>query len=105
MVGAYLMGAVFDFEKEKLIMGLIYNDRDVLERALNILTEKFGEIEDSSEEFSFSKEYSGYYDDELGGEGFRRIVSFKKTVDPGLQAEIKIFTNTVDKSQKLCYTT
>ena len=92
------MGAVFDFEKEKFIMGLIYNDRDVLERALNILTEKFGEIEDSSEEFSFSKEYSGYYDDELGGEGFRRIVSFKKTVDPGLQAEIKIFTNELELS-------
>ena len=33
------------------------------------------------------------YDEELGGEGKRVIFSFKDTVDPARQAEIKIATN------------
>ena len=90
------MGACEKFEEEKLILGVIYHEKCVLDRALAILTEKFGEIEDECEEFSFSKEFSDYYDDELGGEGRRRIYSFKRTVDPTLLAEIKIFTNELE---------
>ena len=76
------MGAVFDFEKEKLIIGVIYHDEEIFKRAMDILTEEFGEIDDCSEEFSFSEEFSTYYDDEIGGEGMRRIYSFKELVDP-----------------------
>lgn len=92
------MGEAAVFEKEKLIIGVIYHDTEVYERALQILTEKFGPIEDRSEEYSFSKEYSTYYDGELGGEGIRQIISFRDTVDPSLQADIKIFTNELEKS-------
>ena len=87
-----------EFEEEKLIIGVIYHDKDVFEKALSILTEKFGEIEDKSEEFSFSEEFSNYYDKELGGEGKRVILSFKNTVNPEFQAEIKEFTNDVEFS-------
>ncbi len=90
------MGIAQQFEKEKLIIGIIYHDKGILQKALDILTEKFGEIEDVSEEFSFSREYSSYYDGELGGEGIRRIYSFKNTVDPEYQAEIKEFTNEIE---------
>ncbi len=90
------LGAVYDFEEEKLIVGVIYSDRSVLERALEILTAEFGEIDGVSEEFSFSEEFSSYYDEELGGEGLRRIYSFKNTVDPSRQAEIKIRTNEIE---------
>ena len=72
------MGAVFDFEKEKLIIGVIYHDKQVLDEVMEILTKEFGETDDCSEEFSFSNEFSNYYDDEIGGEGLRRIYSFKK---------------------------
>ena len=48
------MGAVYDFEKEKLIIGVIYHEKEILDRAMEILTKEFGEIEDVSEEFSFS---------------------------------------------------
>lgn len=92
------MGAVFEFEDEKLIMGIIYHDTQVLSRALEILISDFGEIEDSTEDFSFSREFSDYYDGELGGEGLRRIVSFKKTVNPERQAEIKLRTNEIELS-------
>ena len=60
------MGARFDFEEEKLIVGVIYSDRELMEKAIAILVEEFGEIEDVSEEFSFSKEFSDYYDEEMG---------------------------------------
>ena len=90
------MGAVYEFEKEKLIIGVIYHDTEILERALKALTDKFGEIESVSEEFSFSEEFSNYYDEEIGGEGFRRIYSFKNTVEPDRQADIKIFTNDLE---------
>ncbi len=51
------MGAIYDFEKEKLIVGVIYHEPSVLDAALSRLIEEFGEIEDVFEEFSFSREF------------------------------------------------
>ncbi len=90
------MGTLHEFEKEKLIIGVIYSDKKALKRALEILVTEFGEIEDYCEEFSFSKEFSSYYDEELGGEGLRRIYSFRELVDASRQAEIKTRTNEIE---------
>lgn len=90
------MGIVQNFEKEKLIIGVIFADRAIHDEVMPILVEKFGEIEDMSEEFSFSDDFSTYYDEELGGKGIRRIYSFKETVDPEMQAEIKEYTNSIE---------
>ena len=90
------MGAVHEFEKEKMIIGVIYHDRDIHDAAMEILKAEFGEIDDMSEEFSFSAEFSTYYDDEIGGEGLRRIYSFRELVDPARQADIKIRTNEIE---------
>jgi hypothetical protein len=90
------MGAIYDFEPEKLIMGVIFCDDGILDAAMAKLTERFGEWDAVCEEFSFSEEFSTYYDEELGGKGRRRIYSFKKLVDPALQAEIKEFTNALE---------
>ena len=49
------MGAIYDFESEKLLMGIIYHDESVLEGVLKELTEKFGKIDMVSEEYSFSR--------------------------------------------------
>ena len=92
------VGEVKEFEKEKLIIGVIYNDTEIYDKAIKILTEKFGKIDMQSEVFSFSKEFSEYYDKELGGEGMRVILSFEKTVDASRQAEIKTFTNNLENS-------
>lgn len=91
------MGAIYDFEKEKLIVGVIYSNKEILDAAMSILKEKFGETDDVCEEFSFSREFSTYYDDEIGGEGMRLIFSFDRLVDPALQADIKEFTNEIEK--------
>ena len=61
-----------------------------------MLTDAFGEIDGESEHFSFSEEFSNYYDEELGGEGMRVIFSFKEPVAPDRQAEIKTLTNEME---------
>ncbi|MBQ8720003.1 MAG: DUF4416 family protein [Clostridia bacterium] len=91
------MGLALDFEKEKLIIGVIYHDRAVLDAALAELTAEFGPVDDSTEEFSFSRDFSSYYDEELDGEGLRRIYSFERMVDAERQADIKTFTNALEK--------
>ncbi len=91
------MGQIHEFEREKLVVGVIYHDEAVLNEALAALVEEFGEWDAVSEEYSFSRDFSTYYDEELGGEGWRRIYSFKKLVAPERQAEIKEFTNELEK--------
>lgn len=91
------MGEVHGFEREKLIVGVIYNDPEIYDRAIEMLTDAFGPIEDESEHFSFSKEFSSYYDEEIGGEGMRVILSFRDTVEPDRQAEIKKATNEMER--------
>lgn len=91
------MGQTYEFENEKLIIGVIYNDMEVYGKAMEMLKDAFGEVDYESERFSFSKEFSDYYDGELGGEGMRVILSFRKTVDPSRQAEIKIATNEMER--------
>ena len=92
------MGQIHDFQKEKLIVGVIFHDEEVLNLALEKLTEKFGEWDMVSPDYSFSENFSTYYDSELGGEGTRRIYSFERTVEPDMQAEIKEFTNELENS-------
>ena len=91
------MGAIHEFEKEKLVIGVIYYDEEVLKKALSDVCERFGEWDMVSEEYSFSRGFSTYYDGELGGEGKRCIYSFERLVNPAEQAEIKEFTNEIEK--------
>ncbi len=90
------MGTLYSFEPEKLIVGIIYNEKKVFDEAVAELIREFGEIDCASAEFSFSDEFSTYYDDELGGKGRRIIYSFKELVNPERQVEIKEFTNALE---------
>ena len=90
------MGAIYDFEPVKLILGVIYSDEEVFAKAMGLFKKEFGETDAECEEFSFSDEFSTYYDEEIGGEGLRRIYSFKELVDPARQADIKTKTNEIE---------
>ena len=81
------MGALYDFEPEKLILGVIYSDRAVFDEAMELIKAEFGEFDGECEEFSFSDEFSTYYDEELGGKGIRKIFSFERLVDPSRHKE------------------
>ena len=69
------MGAALEFEKEKLIIGFIYSTDENYERALKIMTDRFGPVDFETEEFSFTNEFSDYYDEELGGEAVLEVAS------------------------------
>lgn len=90
------MAKIQEFEPEKLIIGIIYHKKETLDAALDILVKEFGKYDAVSDEFSFSAEFSTYYDEEIGGEGLRRIYSFERLVDASRQAEIKEFTNKIE---------
>ena len=90
------MGAIHEFVNEKLVLGVIFHDEEILNRALADFTERFGEWDMVSPDYSFSDDFSTYYDEELGGEGDRVILSFRDTVDASRQAEIKTFTNALE---------
>ncbi len=90
------MGLAQDFELEKMVMGVIFHNREKYTLAMNALKREFGEVDFATEEFSFTNEFSSYYDDEIGGEAIRIIYSFEKLVDPSRQAEIKTFTNRLE---------
>ena len=67
-----------------------------MEKLLEILDELHPDVDFETEEFSFTNEFSDYYDEELGGEARRKILSFERLVDPSTQADIKTFTNSVE---------
>ena len=85
------MGQVYDFEKEKLIVGVIYSDEKIYERALAMLVEAFGEIDGESERFSFSSNSASVgqlrslisHEKNTGAQPFFSTQSFHPAFQPG----------------------
>ena len=90
------MGEILQKENQNHKNRVIYSDKEIFDTAMARIVEKFGDYDMVSEEFSFSREFSNYYDGELGGEGLRRIYSFDRLVDASEQAEIKEWTNALE---------
>ena len=81
-------------EPVKLFVGILYTDEDLLEKAMILLTEKFGKIDYKSPKFEFN--ISDYYQDEMGGPIFRKFVSFANLINPKDIAQIKLQTNAIE---------
>lgn len=90
------MGTAMQFEPEKLVCGVLYTDETAADQAIRRLTETFGKTDAVSETYCFS-EISPYYDSEMGGKVFRRMISFAECLDPAKLAEIKIITNRIEQ--------
>ncbi|MBF0449545.1 MAG: DUF4416 family protein [Candidatus Magnetomorum sp.] len=78
-----------------LIVGMFMKDQSLFEGAVNQLILSFGPVEMVSRWFDF--DYTSYYEKEMGTPLFRRMVSFKKAIDPATLPEIKQTTNTIEK--------
>lgn len=89
------MGIPSQFEKEKLVVGILYTQQAYLDDALSKLVRLYGPIDSSSDSYSFSK-FSHYYDDEMGEEPIRQFFSFRDCVDPSRLATIKLETNKIE---------
>jgi hypothetical protein len=78
----------------KLILSAIYSDRAAWLELLPVLEKKFGAIDHSTKEMGF--EFTKYYEDEMGAQLSRQLLSFSRLVDPSELAEIKLFTNSLE---------
>lgn len=90
------MGKAKNFEPEKLICAILYTDEADAEAALAKLRAAYGETDLTSLPYCFS-DISPYYDGEMGGRVYRKIVSFSECRDPAELAAIKIFTNATEQ--------
>ena len=84
----------------KLVIGVLAANYQCLHSAADILTDKFGHADFSSDVWPFDK--TDYYKDQTGPRILRQLFSFEKLIDPGKLAKIKIRTNKLE--QKLAKT-
>lgn len=82
-------------EKALLFAGLLFRDREYLNRALMHLQRAFGNIVDESPVFEWS--HSNYYVDELGTDIKRRFLIFGGIISPEKIADIKLTTNDIER--------
>lgn len=81
-------------EKAVLVMGIMYSDDNVKEKTVNLLVNKFGEIELEGKSFVF--DFTDYYEEEFG-KTKKFFISFKEKIDIGDLVEIKLLTNKLEK--------
>ena len=67
-----------------------------LRGSISKLKAAFGETDIESDSYSFS-DISPYYDDEMGGTVFRKMLSFSECRDPQELAAIKTLTNSIEQ--------
>ncbi|MBQ8921391.1 MAG: DUF4416 family protein [Oscillospiraceae bacterium] len=90
------MGSAAKFEPEKLVCAVLFTEQAQADDAVSLLKAKFGEIDLESETYCFS-EFSPYYDTEMGGRVYRKIVSFADCRDPSELSIIKTETNAIEQ--------
>jgi len=89
------MGKILPLKPVKLIVGMISNKVELFEKLKTILEKKFGKVDLESDIFPFDK--TDYYEEEMGKDLKRKFLSFEKLIRPDRIAEIKIFTNKLEK--------
>ncbi len=78
----------------KLIVGILTSLPEILPEAEARLAEAFGAIDARSDLYPF--EWTGYYDETMGGPLLRRFISIRDLVDPSILAEAKVRTNGIE---------
>jgi len=79
----------------KLIIGFIFKEEAILNKAKILLEKRFGRIDFESQDLPFC--HTDYYKDEFGIDLKRKFVSFTKLIFPQDLTKIKIATNKIEK--------
>jgi len=82
-------------EKVKLVASLFSGDAKMIEKALGLLSKKYGPMDYISSPLPFS--YTDYYEREFGSPLIRRFVSFEQLIGPETLPDIKLYTNGLEK--------
>jgi hypothetical protein len=83
-----------DPEAVKPFVAVLYSDKSLLERAVEMLVDQLGTVDYRSEPTPFT--VTDYYQEEMGEFILRIFLSFQRLVDPGNLAKIKIMTNEIE---------
>lgn len=89
------MGGAKKHPPVKLIIGFIFKEEGVINRAKGFLERRFGKIEFESQTLPFT--HTDYYENEFGKGLRRRFISFKKLILAENLPKIKIITNLIEK--------
>lgn len=89
------MGEIKIHHPVKLIIGFIYNDHVILLKVKKNLEKKFGKADFESQVIPFIQ--TTYYNQEIGPDLKRIFLSFRKLILPQNLAQIKIYTNKIEK--------
>jgi len=81
--------------RARLLVGAFMADKTLFAPAAERLAQRFGPPDMASPWFSFH--HTDYYAPEFGAPLFRRILSFPGLVEQDSLAEVKLFTNEVEK--------
>lgn len=88
------MGAEFNHDRVKLVIPVLFSDRERYLRALAGMKRRFGASDYEGEPFEFT--YTGYYDDEMSKPIYRVFISFRKLIAPEDLVAAKKWTNLLE---------
>lgn len=77
----------------KLIIGIMHSNEKLLKEVKAELRKKFGEIED---ELSYDFNFTKYYEEEMGKNIKKNLLTFKNPIKEGRLAEIKTYANKLE---------
>lgn len=80
----------------KLFIGLLSSDRDLLDRCVSLLEDRYGPLDFRSPEAPW--DHTDHYARELGDGLLRTFLFFDNLIYPGDLPEIKHFTNSIEDS-------
>lgn len=89
------MGQVVPPKKVKLIIGFIFNNEAVLQKAESLISKKFGPIDLESGIIDFS--HTDYYSKELGKNLKRKFISLRRLISPENIYLAKLITNNIER--------
>lgn len=78
----------------KLVIGLILQERPLVHPVTELLIDRFGPLDMVSAWMPF--DFTSYYESEMGGPLFRRVLTFKELIPQERLPEIKIATNGIE---------
>jgi len=80
----------------KLVIAILYSDQTLLEKALSMLSSRYGPIDYQSPIFPF--DHTDYYVAEMGSPILRLFISHEPLIHPKDIARIKIETNEIEEA-------
>jgi len=89
------MGKIKSHPPVKLIVGMIASDDSLFIVTEELLIHRFGNVDFHSSIIAFN--FTEYYTREMGTDLRRKFVSFERLIHPEKLAEIKLFTNEMER--------